>query len=203
MGYDIPKQLNASHDKRVKAALQQIDGFPPHVVFWNVPRLRDRGWGWAPSTFLGENTQVSLSWPPLAPLQKKGLLITSDGWRLRCHRAAAKQLLKKSGDAMLTIQADIAIDEQPFRRSWQRTHFPCPTGQTQRAVQIPPSGEIALIVDEARAVLVIVDEEEDGVMYSTFARSAVRAPEEAAANNPALMVSAVGTWVSDQKWYIG
>ena len=91
IGLDVQAILSKCHDKRMKAALQLVDAFPPHIVFWNVPRLKKQGWRWAPSTLLSEDTQIRARTSMYAERRDEGLLVNFPGWRISLDHGAVQK----------------------------------------------------------------------------------------------------------------
>ncbi|KAL9635043.1 MAG: hypothetical protein Q9164_003718 [Protoblastenia rupestris] len=81
-GFDPQSALIKCHDDRMKAAFQLLDAIPPHIIFWNVPRLREKGWRWAPSTFLTEDTRIATRAVTYAERREEGLCVGFSGWRV-------------------------------------------------------------------------------------------------------------------------
>lgn len=153
LGLDVDSKLSKCHDQRMARALQLMNAFPPGIVFWNVPRLQQRGWRWAPSTFLRENTKILFQAQNNAKRRDEGLVMQFPAWRLTLDWRAARGISKTKRSTVMVIKAVIKPDSHPFRRSWQQfrilgsiTHLQAPKSKKADTV-------LVLIMDDTREVL--------------------------------------------------
>lgn len=199
IGLDAQAALSKCHDKRMKAALQLIDAFPPHVIFWNVPRLKMQGWRWAPSTLLSEDTQILTRASIYAERRDEGLLVDFPGWRISLDQTVQRPS-RNNDCVVLIVNADIEGEDHPFRRSWLRSRLKGPAKHWQNFFE--RNHDLALIVSEGRGILVAVHREADGIVFTTFEAAVERFPETASIEF-ATVFSGKATWVEYPKWCIG
>lgn len=199
-GLDAQAILRKCHDERMKAALQLVDAFPPHIIFWNVPRLKKQGWRWAPSTLLNEDTQIRIRAAIYAERRDEGLLVVFPGWRISLDHETVQGALRNDDCVGLKINADIEGDDHPFRRSWLRSRLRGSGKHWQKVFD--KNRDLALIVSEERGVLVAVDRVIDGIVFATFEAAVERCPSTVPIEF-ARVFSGRGTWVEYPKWCIG
>lgn len=200
IGLDAQASLSKCHDKRMKAALQLVDAFPPHVIFWNVPRLKEQGWLWAPATLLSEDTQIRTQASRYAERRDEGLVVDFPGWRISLDRGTVQKASWNSDFVVLTINADTEGDHHPFRRSWLRSRL---RGSVKRWRRFFDNNhDLALVVNEARGVLLAVHGVVDGIVFATFEAAVERFPGTAPVEATTVFAHKA-TWVEYPKWCIG
>ena len=202
MGFDAQSTLSQCHDQRMKAVLQLVDVLPPHIIFWNVPRLQEKGWHWAPSTLLSEDTQIRSRASVYAERRDEGLLVGFPGWRITLEREVKTQkALRKNGRVVLIIDnKECEGLNHPFRRSWMRSRL---QGSRKRWRSVfARNRDLALVVDEGRGVLVTVQRVADGICFANFEAPAERFPPSAPLDHDTVF-SGTATWVEYPRWCIG
>ena len=206
VGLNPQSALMKCHDDRMKAAFQLVDAFPPHIIFWNVPRLREKGWRWAPSTFLTEDTRITTRAAPYAERREEGLFVGFNGWRLSFLDGGIEQkkaLRRGEGGCVVLVLRAQGMkngESYPFRPSWMRVRLPGSAKRWRRV--LGRRSDWAVIVDEGRGVLVAVDREEDGLVFTTFESAVERVPSAASVERDTVF-EATGRWVEYPKWCIG
>ena len=199
-GFDPQSALSKCHDERMKAALQLVDAFPPHIIFWNVPRLKEQGWRWAPSTLLSDDTQIRTRASTYAERRREGLTVDFPGWRISMDQGTSQETSQTNSNILLIIKAYIEGDYHPFRRSWLRSQLRGSEKQWRNFFD--KNHDIALIVSEGKGVLVAVNRVADGIVFTTFEAAAERFPLTAPIES-ATVITGTGTWIDHPKWCIG
>lgn len=204
MGFNTQSTLNRCHHERMKAAWLLMDAFPPEIIFWNVPRLQEKGWRWAPSSFLREDTQIRSRAATKAVRLGEGLLVQFQGFRISLEYENTRETLQDDGECViLSISCpDFSNigNVYPFRRSWARSRLSGPSKYWQRFFS--QNRELALIVQEDKAILAAVNREADGICFTTFAGAAERYSSSVSLRS-AMVFSGRGKWISYPKWCIG
>ena len=200
VGLDVQATLSKCHDERIEATLQLVDAFPPHIIFWNVPRLKKQGWRWAPSTLLSEDTQIRAQASTYAERRDEGLLVTFPGWLISLDPVSDQKASEHDDCVILTINADIEGDDHPFRRSWLHSRLRGSGKRWRKYFGVKK--DLALIVSEGTGVIVAVDRVVDGIVFTTF-EAAVERFHWTARTDFATVFSGRGTWVEYPKWCIG
>ena len=199
VGLDAQSNLTKCHDNRMKAALQLVDAFPPHIIFWNVQRLKKQGWRWAPSTLLTEDTQILARASKYAERRDEGLLVSFPGWRVSLDHRTVQKALRNNDCVVLKIDANLEGSHHPFRRSWLLSRL---RGTRNWRKFFDETPDVALVVWEGRGILVAVQREVDGIVFTTFETAVERFPLTSPIEN-ATIFSGKGTWVEYPKWCIG
>lgn len=200
IGLDTQATLNKCHDERMRAALQLVDAFPPHIIFWNVPRLKKQGWRWAPSTLLSEDTQIRAQASIYAKRRDEGLLVDYPGWLISLDQSSCQKSPRNYDFLILRLSADIEGDSHPFRRSWLHSRLRGSGKHWQHLFN--RNHDLALVVNEGRGVLVSVHREVDGIVFTSFEAAVERFPSTAPTEH-ATVISGRATWVEYPKWCIG
>ncbi|KAL8786308.1 MAG: hypothetical protein Q9195_008268 [Heterodermia aff. obscurata] len=210
VGFNPQSRLNRCHDERMKAAWLLLDAFPPHMIFWNVPRLQEKGWRWAPSTFLSENTQIS-SWATVMTRRlDEGLLVGFEGWRISLKKHEIMQTSAEGDSDCVILQIDcpdlVDNDYHPFRRSWMRSRLLGPSKRWRKILS--KHHDVALIVEhgrrgESRGVLASVHKEADGIIFTTFQGAAERYLSTSPLQSATTVFSGTGRWIDGPKWCVG
>lgn len=188
----------------MKAVWSIVDAFPPEIIFWNVPRLQEHGWRWAPSSFLCEDTQIGLQATTYAIRLDEGLLVQFQGFRISLENNNTQETLQDDSDCViLSISSpDLSntANARPFHKSWTRSRLSGPSKHWQRFFR--QNRELALIVREDRAVLASVNREADGICCTTFVEPVERCSSSVSLRS-AMIFSATGKWIVHPKWCIG
>ena len=203
VGFNAQSRLNKCHDERMKVAWLLLDAFPPHIVFWNVPRLQQQGWRWAPSTFLSENTQIK-SWATvLATRLDEGLLVRFQGWRISLKHEITQTSAEDGNDCVI-LKIDCpeltGNNRHPFRRSWVCSRLLGPSKRWRKILS--KNHDVALIVDEGRGVLAPINKETNGIIFTTFEGAAERY-SSTTSRQSATVFSGTGKWIDGPQWCIG
>ena len=199
-GFDASATLSKCHDERMRTTLQLIDAFPPHIIFWNVPRLKTQGWRWAPSTFLGEDTQIRMRATVFAHRRPEGLLVNFQGWRVAIDQETIRGALRNDECVVLKTRAEIDGDDHPFRASWLRARLPGSRRYWRRFFS--RNQDVALIVEEGKGALVAVSGVGDRITFTRFEAAIERLPPNDMMES-ATVFCGRGTWVEYSKWCIG
>ena len=200
MGVDVQAVSNRCHNDRMRVALEMIDAFPPRIIFWNVPRLKDQGWRWAPSTLLTENTQIYTQASINANRIREGLLVEFPGWRLSLDHGAVQKASTGNDCVALAISAVIEGDDHPFRRSWLWCKLPGSRKHWQKYFN--KHRDVAVIISESRGVLVAVHKVVDGLTFTTYGAAVERFPTKESSKTSTVF-SGQATWIEYPKWCIG
>ena len=204
IGFSAQSTLNRCHDERMKAVWSLIDAFPPEIIFWNVPRLQEKGWRWVPSSFLCEDTQIRIRATTKAARLDEGLLVQFQGFRISLEYKNTRETLQDESDCVILSISSPDLpnigNAHPFRRYWTLSRLSGPSRHWQRFFS--QNRELALIVQEDRAVLAAVNREADGICFTTFAGAAERYSSSVSLRS-AMVFSGTGKWIAYPKWCIG
>lgn len=202
MGFNASGRSSRCHEQRMRTALELLDTFPPGVVFWNVPRLRQPGWRWAPSTLLGQNTDTSSLVTARSARRDEGLDVSFPGWRIKMDRGLVRKVSRTTGDIVLAIDAELqeGFDHHPFRRSWLRSRLRGPRNAWRR--YFDTHHDVALIVDGNKGILAAVVREAEGVVFTLFRATVERVLSEESIE-AATVFSGRATWIAYPKWCVG
>lgn len=129
--------LDACHEQRMMVLLMSIGAPQQSIIFWNGPRLRFKGWGWAPFSMLDNN----LDFPLIISRRGKirpgtGIEVRYPGFRLRGSIYQGLDSAEEIPTALMegrvipdvelvihTVGEDQVEGDYPWRKSWQHIKF--------------------------------------------------------------------------------
>jgi hypothetical protein len=137
---ELAEHLSSCHEERMKILLETVGQMQQSVIFWNTPRLRSDGWGWAPFSMLHKNLDFPLIASRLGDIVPGvGIEVRYPGFKLIGNPAASRSPVHESGipekSSDHTIHAELCINirkqdmEKPgdaWVPSWQHVKL-CPS----------------------------------------------------------------------------
>ncbi|KAL4903028.1 hypothetical protein BDW74DRAFT_55973 [Aspergillus multicolor] len=86
MGIDALPVVQASRpNQRMKILLLALCRIPGHILFNPYPRIQERGWRWAPESFLDMGRYLKMENTRIARVHEFGLALRSPGIRLHLN----------------------------------------------------------------------------------------------------------------------
>jgi hypothetical protein len=136
--WELHDFLNACHEQRMKTLLEIVAAPQQSIIFWNAPRLRFEGWGWAPFSMLHNDLDFPLIIGRRGKIRPNvGIEVRYPGFRL-CNsiydglvdRRVARESSIDPFDTGGPIRDDVelvihTVEDQeeeghcPWRRSWE------------------------------------------------------------------------------------
>ncbi|KAL4744063.1 hypothetical protein BDV11DRAFT_176814 [Aspergillus similis] len=104
VGIDARARLMECRVKRIQTLLAYVEKLPLTILLWDVPRVQDLGWKWAPMTLLnaGTDSEGEGSWSSneRGVVQPDGLLVSLPALRLKTP-ASDKAMAANTGISIL------------------------------------------------------------------------------------------------------
>ena len=242
--------VSRCHKMRMKALLSQLEAnyvynptegnagrkvnaVPQAILFWNVPRLGELGWNWAPFSILHQSLEYSISsTSTYVPLTKHGLEIQFSGWLSSFTLIPYEntdnpnsQNTRNANDAILRIHTE----HVGWRNSWKRVRFH-QNDNTRRQGSLSPLiswvngwqevdkdgektkkspiiGEMAILIEHASGADIAVMVQKYGMDGDVCLTRHVGLLEQVARDAPLgpreCELHVRGEWVNKGKWRVG
>jgi hypothetical protein len=226
--------LSKCHQKRMKSLLSQImaaerttdrnnasslpeinriNALPQSLIFWNVARLEDPGWAWAPMSFTAALPEQNIHAERNGRLTRQGIEIDFPGFILRrVSHVSSPHAFTRGATLIIHLDSSSPSVPGPFRQTWQRLRLrqdDC-TRKHKRASSLlswTATGELvqmAILIKQERiddaAILVQRYGTRDGVQLTRHIALLERVRENLAG---ACEVHVEAQWVESGIWRVG
>ncbi|BCS23554.1 uncharacterized protein APUU_31779A [Aspergillus puulaauensis] len=127
MGIDpLPIVQASTPNQRMKALLLALGRIPGHILFNPYPRIQERGWRWAPQSFLNMGRYLNMENTRTARVDELGLVLRSPGIQLRLNDSVPDEadISISIGDRVYHLHLRTVDDEGAIMRynRWKWFH---------------------------------------------------------------------------------